>query len=154
MSINRVLYCFAVVIASSTAFAEEPTSLAQVKTLVVRDLAATAETTICIAHLEERLTTAGFTLVAANDPADAEITVTITFSGGRRGLGGALFGSTEYDVNYLIKVLSLPSRRQLFTFTGHQENSMESACNWMAKRTVGKIDEAKKAGVPQAKASD
>ena len=154
MNINRVLGSVVLAITASTASADEPTSIAQVKTLVIHDVAATAESAICLADLEERLAVGGFTLVSA-DAADAEMTVAVAVMGGKRGFGGALFGSLEYDVNYLIKVLSLPSHRELLSFKGHQENSLESACKWMAKRTLSKIEEARKESVaPESKASD
>ena len=66
--------------ALSPVFAAEPTSLSQVKTLVIRDLAPSAESIICLSFLEDRLLAAGFTL-SDGDSADAEMNVTLAVAG-------------------------------------------------------------------------
>ncbi len=133
MNTTRVLGCFVLAISVSTAFADEPTSMAEVKTLVIRDDAPTAKTAICISFLQDRLVASGFTIIDGGS-ADAEMTVTLSVEDGHDG----------YAVDYLIKIASLPSHRGLFSFKGHQNNSLASACKWMASRTLDKIAEAKK----------
>lgn len=154
MNVHRVLGCVVLGLASyCTALTAEPTSLAQVKTIAIRDGAPTAESTICLSQFEDRLVAGGFTL-AAPDSADAEMTVTLSVGGGRV-FGGGWWSSVEYDVNCLIKVVSLPSHLDLFRFTGHQENSLKSACNRLAKKTLKEIAEAKEHGAaPEATGSN
>ncbi len=142
MTIRTLLPCVGAAILSASPL-NAVTALPLVKSITIHDAAPSAESRICLEALEKNLVAAGFNVNPDQSP-DAEMTVTVSVMGGKRGLGGALFGSVEYDVNYLIKIASIPEGRELFSFEGHQENKLNDACKWMGKRTTNKLLDAQK----------
>jgi hypothetical protein len=154
--IQRILRCTVLVLSAfGPVFAVELTSLAQVKTLVLHDVAPSEESARCLSVLADRLVAAGFILA---DSADAEMNVTRAVSAPIQAPGGAVYADPNYDGNYRIEILSLPSHLELFRFTDrktHEQRSVSGDCLRMAKTIVRTIDDAKKrATTPEAAGSD
>jgi hypothetical protein len=142
MTFNRVVGCVVLAFAASIAAAGEPTALSGVKTLVIRDSAPSPESAICIAALDARLSEAGFTVQEASDGAEAELSTAFRFAAEGRGLMG-LTSSDEVEVSFSILIKSLPGHHLLFSFLDHTKNSLTSACDKMAKKTVKEIQSAR-----------
>lgn len=142
MNINRALGCGVLALAATVAAAEEPTNISDVKTVVIRDSAPTPESAICMAALDVRLSEAGFTVQDTTDGADAELLAAMSFAAEGRGLMG-LTSSDEVNVSFSILIKSLPSHHLLFSLSNDTKNSLATACDKMARKTVKKIQEAR-----------
>ncbi len=138
MNINHTLGCVVIALAATVVAADDPTALLGVKTLVIRDSAPSPESAICIAALDANLSKAGFTVQETTDGADAELLTALRFAAEGRGLMG-LTSSDEVDVSFSILIKSLPDHHLLFSLLDHTKNSLATACDKMAKKTVKEI---------------
>lgn len=148
MNIKPILGGVVLLLAATIVAADEPTALSGVKTLLIRDSAPSPESAICIAALDARLSEAGFTVQEATDGADAELSTALRFAAEGRGLMG-LTSSDEVDVSFSILIKSLPGHHLLFSLLDHTKNSLASACDRMAKKTVKEILKARVEASPK-----
>ena len=142
----RFVFRFAILVAfaMSLASAQEPTSIAQVKTIIMRFEAAPNTSTMVLTELEARLPEIGIAVTADQAEADAELTITSSQSSAGSPYTGGIFGGVKADVSSSVRVFSLPSHRLLFsTMRGAQEDELSKACKKTAKAVSKSLKQAR-----------
>jgi hypothetical protein len=134
-----------VILAAILAFpapAGEPSKLADVKTLVLRDdrepgtgdaAWTNSAWAICRDALVSKLSEAGFVVQPEAQGADAELHSLMVF----HPVGA------ELEINCSVRITSMPSGHQLFSFVGARTNSLASACKHLSADVVKKIMSSK-----------
>ena len=136
----------AVVIALAMPFAsaQEPTSITQVKTIIMRFDAEPNTSTMVLTELEARLPKIGIAVTADPAEADAELTMTSIQSSAGSPFTGGVFGGVKADVSSTVRVFSLPSHRLLFsTMQGAQDDELSDACEKTAKSVIKSLKKAR-----------
>ena len=142
MSIKGVLGCTVLALATSTAFAQEPTSLGQVKTIILRFSEAASVTDTILTEIESRLPKLGVAVTGNESVADAEMV--ITGSDATRWSFSMYGGGSRHQIQVGVRVLSLPSKRVLFSATsGTANDEIDDACKVTAKKIVKKLEDAR-----------
>jgi hypothetical protein len=140
--IKRALGCIVISIAASTALAEEPTSLAQVKTIILRFGEAASATDTILTEIESRLSKLGMGVTGNETDADAEMV--ITGSDSTRWSFSMYGGGSRHQIQVGVRVLSLPSKHVLFSATGGAANDeIDDACKATAKKIIKKLEDAR-----------
>lgn len=133
-----------VAFAISLASAEEPTSISQVKTIIMRFDAGANTSAMVLTELEARLPLIGIAVTADQADADAELTMTSLQSSAGSPFTGGILGGVKADVSSTVRVFSLPSHRLLYsTMQGAQDDELSDACEKTAKSVIKSIKKAR-----------
>jgi hypothetical protein len=143
VTIKRTLAVTVLALAASTAFAVEPTSLSQVKTIIMRFDSSASVTGLMLMELESRLPDIGIAVTEDESLADAELVVVVAES--ERWSFNAYGGGSRHQLTSGVRVRSLPSKRALFSVTSEAANDeLDDACAIAVKKIVKKIGSARK----------
>jgi len=150
MNIKYVLGQMVLALVTSAAFASEPASLSQVKTIILRyptksdggNEEGQAMAAVVLTEMESRLAKTGVSLTNDDSTADAEMLIALNESSSY-SFNEMTGGGTKYSVSVGVRVLALPSRRPLFAATaGNKNDELDDACTKAAKGIVKKFAKA------------
>ena len=143
MTIKRLLAATVLGVAATTGYTSEPTSLSQVKTVIVRGDSSANVTGLVLMELESRLPDIGIAVTDAESLADAELLIIVAES--NRWSFSAYGGGSRHQLTTGVRVRSLPTKQLLFSETGGASNDeLDDACEIAAKKIVKQLRSARK----------
>ena len=108
---------------------EEPTTMAQVKTIIVRFDSSSSVAGFVQTELESRLLKLGIAVTTNEVEADAELVLTALQRAAGQPQQGGILGGIKSDVTASARILSLPSHHVLFATTkGAMDDEFSDAC--------------------------
>lgn len=143
---GAVLVAVAVIaFAVTPGLAGEPTTIGEVKTIILRFDPNADVTGLVLTELEARIPKTGVAVTANEAEADAELLITVMHQQTGQPFGGGILGGIKADVSAAVRILSLPSHRILFSVTrGSMDDKLSSACEETAASIVRALKTARK----------